>query len=158
MRRILAALLLVASIPAACCNPKCDPENIAVYKEQASPEDTLEYVIHLARNDCGDLLYDVLDADSRDLIGELSFKLAYKSIDHPEWGGPIVNLVKGMRPDHPDAPRVVRIDGDEARIWCVTVFLDPERRFKEEILIAVLYREGGKWKVSAEETYRANVR
>lgn len=156
MRRILVVILLLAALPAGCRNPRCCPENIPVFQKQSSPLDTLEYVIYLARNGCGERLYQATDATSREQISEVGFKLFWQSAEYPRWGVPIVNLVKGMRPDHPRWPVVVVQQGNRARLMVLTIFLDEERRFREELMEAILYEEEGKWKVNLEETARAN--
>lgn len=154
----LAPLALLLTLPSACCKPKCRDESVPAFKRRATPLDTARLVVYGARNDCGDLLYESLDIPSRDDVGEITFSLGWKSVEHPRLKVPIVDLIKGLRIDDPAAPALVDIEGGRALFVGLTSYVAPDRFVKETFLWAVLYQENGEWRVNARETLHENDR
>jgi hypothetical protein len=88
----------VACLLLGCCTPpECRPEAIPHRGRARTLEEFFQVVQYLALHDCCENLHRNLSQGTRDEYGETKFCLFWESIDLPEYGYALADVVRGGR-------------------------------------------------------------
>jgi hypothetical protein len=125
--RSWAALIAIAL--AGCNGAECQPESQPFHGQPRTAEELFAVVQYLAKSDCCDQLWSHLSPKSQAEHGETKFCLFWETIEIPEYGYLLADVVK-------QGKFVAAVEGPKKGEWLV--YVEYEEPGKKNLLAAIL--------------------
>ena len=153
-------LLVLSSIlvTGGCSSTPCEDESHPTFRDRLSPIRAVQYLRYTVENECDRRVYDGLTEASREEVAYWKFYLGYRGVEHPVIEVPIVDLVESL----PDDPSL--FDEVKSARWPGAMVVGGEASFELDgepssiLLLVILFKENGVWKIGGRETVEANQR